>query len=333
MADRTMQALQITRHGPHSELRPTSVVVPPLKPGEVRVAVQAAAVNPSDIVSAEGRFPGAPLPRILGRDFAGRVVEGSPELAGVEVWGTGGDLGISRDGTHAEFLTLPAEAVARRPDNLSAEEGAAAGVPFTTAWLALVAQGHLQAGEWVIVSGAAGAVGWAAVQLAAARGARVIALVRNDEAARRLDLNAVSAVARSERGELGSVVSRATSGRGADVALNGVGGPLFQPLLDALGDGGRLAIYSAAAGREVTLDLFTLYRRRLQLVGINTAGMSAAEGARILTELRPLFESKALRPHPALERYPLSEAAQAYARVAQGPPAKVVLTFPTVDRR
>jgi NADPH:quinone reductase-like Zn-dependent oxidoreductase len=328
MANETMQALQISRHGPHAELRPTSVEVPPLKPGEVRVAVQAAAINPSDIVSAEGRFPGAPLPRILGRDFAGRVVDGPPELVGLQVWGTGGDLGVFRDGTHAEFLTLPMDAVSARPSSLSAEEAAAAGVPFTTAWLSLIGQGHLQAGEWVIVSGAAGAVGWAAVQLAAAREARVIALVRNDEEAARLDRNAVSAVARSERGELTSVVSQATSGRGADLALNGVGAPLFQPLMDALSDGGRMAIYSAAAGREATLDLFTLYRRRLQLLGVNTAGRPAAEGARILTELRPLFESKALRPHPVLERYPLTEAARAYGRVAQGAQAKVVLTIP-----
>src|SRR5690606_28708669 len=112
-------------------------------------------------------------------DFAGRVVEGPAEWVGADVWGSGGDLGIARDGTHAEQIVLPAEGVARRPANLTAEEAAAAGVPFTTAWHALVAVGKLAEGEWVIVSGAAGAVGSAAIDIALARDARVIALVRD----------------------------------------------------------------------------------------------------------------------------------------------------------
>lgn len=325
MAQPQIQALQITRHGPPTELVARTIDVPPLRPGEVRVAIQAAAVNPSDVLSAEGRFPGSPLPRILGRDFAGEVVDGPTDLQGREVWGTGGDLGISRDGTHAESIGLPMEAVSLRPTNLSAEQAAAAGVPFTTAWLALVEHGHLQPGEWVIVSGAAGAVGWAAIQLAVARGARVVALVKNAEEEAGLDRSKVAAVAHSDRQDLAAVVREATGGRGADLALNGVGAPVFQPLMAALVEGGRLGVYSAAAGREVTLDLFDLYRRRLQLFGVNTVAMSASEGARILTELRPLFETKALRPHPVLERYPLSEAAKAYQRVAAGGAAKVVL--------
>jgi NADPH2:quinone reductase len=330
MAQPRMQALHITRHGPPAELEARTIDVPPLQPGDVRVAIQAAGVNPSDVLSAEGRFPGAPLPRIIGRDFAGRVVEGPPDLQGREVWGTGGDLGISRDGTHAELIALPREAVALRPRNLSAEEAGAAGVPFVTAWLILVEQGHLQPGEWVIVSGAAGAVGWAVCQLAVARGARVVALVRNGEEEVRLDRSKVAAVAHSDRQNLAALVREATGGRGADLALNGVGAPVFQPLLDALADGGRLGVYSAAAGREVSLDLFDLYRRRLSLFGINTAVMPASEGARILTELRPLFETDALRPHPRLERYPLSEVSRAYQRVASGAPARIVL-IPSAD--
>jgi NADPH:quinone reductase len=127
-----MKALLIDRHGPHTDLQLRDVSAPPRQPGEVRVAVQAAAVNPSDVGSAEGRFAYARLPRILGRDFAGRVVEGPAEWLGAEVWGTGGDLDITRHGTHAEQVVLPVEGVARRPANLSVEEAAAVGVPFTT---------------------------------------------------------------------------------------------------------------------------------------------------------------------------------------------------------
>ncbi len=77
-----MKALHITSHGPVAALRPVEIPRPPLGEGEVRVRVEAAAVNPSDVLSAEGRFPHAVLPRILGRDFAGRVVEGPAELVG-----------------------------------------------------------------------------------------------------------------------------------------------------------------------------------------------------------------------------------------------------------
>src|SRR4051812_45741192 len=175
-----MQALQITRHGPPAELRARDVPAPQVGPGQVRVEIQGAGVNPSDVASAEGRFPGAVLPRVLGRDFAGIVTEGPADLVGAPVWGTGGDLGNSRDGTHAEQIVLPADAVARRPANVTVERAAAVGVPFLAAWSALVDLGELGVGGWVVISGAAGAVGGAATEIAAARGAHVLALVKND---------------------------------------------------------------------------------------------------------------------------------------------------------
>lgn len=322
---RAMQALHITAHGPVGTLRVVDLQSPALAPGQVRVRIEAAAVNPSDLVSAEGRFPNAVLPRVLGRDFSGRVVEGPAELVGAAVWGTGGDLGITRDGAHAEEIVLPANGISRRPGTLAPEQAASAGVPFTTAWSCLVDAAHLRSGETVIVSGAAGAVGWAASEIAAALGARVIALVKDGDEAARLDPGRLAGVARSDAGDLASVVRDVTAGRGADVALNGVGAPVFRPLLDGLGPGGRLCVYSAAAGREVPLDLFDFYRRRLQLLGINTGVLTVADGARLLDQLRPLFDAGRIRPHPLLEPYPLEDAARAYARVASGSASKVVL--------
>ena len=320
-----MKALHITAHGPPSALRPTDIPVPSRGSGEVLIQVEAAGVNPSDVVSVEGRFPQAVLPRVLGRDFAGRVVDGPAEVKDLAVWGSGGDLGVTRDGTHAEFLVLPREAVSVRPRNLTPEEAASAGVPALVAWTALVELANVQPGEWVVVGGAAGAVGWTAVEFAAARGAKVIALVKDGTEAEWLDRARIVAVARSDLGDLPTVVQEATGGKGVDVALNGVGAPVFTPLLDALARGGRMCVYSAAAGREVTLNLFDFYRRRLHLDGIDTVSLSAALAARILDQLRPLFESGQLRPHPRLEAWPLEEAAKAYAQVARGSASKVVL--------
>jgi NADPH:quinone reductase-like Zn-dependent oxidoreductase len=236
---------------------------------------------------------------------------------------------MSSRGKPTRRAAAPAESVgsssSARTIHVRRTTAAAGGVPFVTAWSALGEAGRLAAGAWVVISGAVGAVGSAAVELAAARGARVVALVRDDVEAARVDRARVAAVARADRGDLGEVVREATAGKGADVALNGVGGVIFRPILDALADGGRMVVYSAAGGREVPLDLFALYRRRLQLAGVNTAALTAADGARILSALAPLFERGAIRPPGRLERYALSAAARAYARVAGGAPAKIVL--------
>ena len=185
-----MQALKIYQHGPASRLTAGEAPEPILGAGDVMVKIQAAAINPSDVISAEGRFPDSPLPRILGRDFAGIVVEGPKELMGKKIWGSGGALGISRDGSHAEFLAIPKSAVSVRPNNLSAELAAAVGVPFQTAWVALVERGAVKSGEWVIISGATGAVGSAAVQIAPAE-SRVVGSSRQPQRSR-FDLGALS---------------------------------------------------------------------------------------------------------------------------------------------
>jgi NADPH:quinone reductase-like Zn-dependent oxidoreductase len=234
-----MQALQIDHHGPVSALTVSDVPGPTFSPHEVLIEIEAAAINPSDVASAEGRFDQALLPRILGHDFAGRVCDGPADLIGEDVWGSGGNLGIWRNGTHAEYIAIPRDGVALRPRALSVEEAAAVGVPFLTAWAALIDRGGLQEGEWVIISGAAGAVGSAAVQIAAARHAKVIALVRNASDDARVDAQKVAAIAHSESHDVAEVVREATGGKGANLAMNAIGGILFQPLLDVLAAEGR----------------------------------------------------------------------------------------------
>ena len=319
-----MKALKISQHGAVSELKAGDAPEPGPGPGEVKVRIEAAGVNPSDVLSVLGRFPNAPLPRIAGRDFAGTIVEGPSELIGTPVWGTGGDLGITRDGTHAEFLVIPREAAVQRPKNLSAEQAAAGGVPFLAAWTSLEAA-RVREGEWVIVSGAAGAVGHASIQLARARGAKVVALVKDEAEAQRLNREEVAAVARSDRDELAEVVKQVTGGKGCQVALNGVGGVVFKQLFDALADEGRMVIYASSAGREATLDLFMFLRRRLSFHGVNTTAMSAVRCAESLRQLAPLFEEGRLRPHEITGRYPLAEAVRAFEHAEKSMPGRAVL--------
>lgn len=320
-----MKALYIQQHGDIADLKVSDVPVPSIKPGGVLVQVEAAGINPSDLGSVQGRFPHAVLPRIVGRDFAGMVVEGPAELVGKKVWGTGGDLGIDRDGTHAEYLVIPREAAALRPANLSAEAAATVGVPFITAFSALVTLGEVKKGEWVIVSGAAGTVGQAAAQIAHARGARVVALLKNAKEGDASRFPGAEAVATSDEGNLESVVREATGGRGADLALNGVGASVFGSIMAALAVRGRQVVYSVVGGREATLDIMAFYRNQFRLLGLDTQKLTAIECAAILNELAPLFESGALKPSVIGERYLLSEAPKAYERVAAHAGGKVIL--------
>jgi NADPH:quinone reductase len=311
-----MRALQIEHFGIPSEvLKLVEVADTPSGPDEIRVRVEAAGVNPSDVGNVNGKFSVTKLPRIVGRDFAGTVVEGPADLIGLPIWGSGGDIGYTRDGSHAEFINIPAAAATRCPENLSADEAASLGVPLLAAWSSLDLA-RLESGEWVIVSGAAGAVGTVATDLARARGARVIALVKDEQDAKLLDRSKVDAIVETSHSDVEQVVRDITGGQGANVALNGIGASVFPAFLNSLAAGGCMVVYSVAyGGREATLDLFALYRKRHQIFGLDTVAIHLVDGAKILSQAAPLFESgKLSKPHIA-ERYALSDGVRAYERV------------------
>ena len=148
---------------------------------DVLIEVKAAAVNPSDVKAATGLMPYAVFPRTSGRDYAGVVIDGPSGLVGREVFGSSGDLGIRRDGTHATHLVVEADAVVDKPASVSWQEAAGIGVPFVTAMEGLRRAGVPKAGETVLVMGVNGKVGQAAVQIASWHGARVIGVVRKSE--------------------------------------------------------------------------------------------------------------------------------------------------------
>src|ERR1043165_1656248 len=150
-------------------------------PDEVVVEVRAAGVNPSDVKAATGLMPYAVFPRTPGRDYAGVVIDGPTGWIGREVFGSSGDLGIRRDGTHATHLVVEAEAVVEKPKSISWEGAAGIGVPFVTAMEGLRRAVVPKAGETVLVMGVNGKVGQAATQIATWHGARVIGVVRKSE--------------------------------------------------------------------------------------------------------------------------------------------------------
>src|ERR1700726_4994739 len=214
-ADAAALAPSIERHA----ISPTA--------GEVLVEVKAAAVNPSDVKAATGLMAYAVFPRTPGRDYAGVVIDGPPGTIGREVFGSSGDLGIRRDGTHATHLAVELEAVVDKPNGISWEEAAGIGVPFVTAMEGFRRAGIPVAGETVLVMGVNGKVGQAAVQIASWHGARVIGVVRKAEAYEG-HANAKVDVIDASSSDVAARVRELTSGHGADIVFNTVGDPYFE---------------------------------------------------------------------------------------------------------
>ena len=322
-----MQAILIEHFGDPSELRQKEIPRPEPGEGEVLIEVHAAAVNRSDVLNARGSFPITTLPRIPGRDFAGVVVEGPQELVGAEVWGTGGgELGYVRDGSHARYLAVSRDAVVPKSDTLSLEEAAASGLAYATAGSAMVELGGVSAGETVLVTGAAGGVGSAAVMIARWKGASVIGAIKDESERTVAERAGVEVFVDTSREDVTDAVLAATDGGGADLILDAVGGPLFEPAVASLGEKGRMVVITTPLARQhVSFNLFDFYRKGLRLYGLMSSFLSASESATVLRKLGPGFDEGALRAPAIAERYPLQQAGTAYARVESGEVAGRVL--------
>jgi NADPH:quinone reductase-like Zn-dependent oxidoreductase len=324
-----MRAIRFSQVGSLSQLHFENIPTPVIKTNEVLIEIHAAAINPSDVKNVLGAMHHTTLPRIPGRDFAGVIVEGSGNLIGTEVWGSGGDLGFTRDGTHAEYLVLPVDAVKPKPENLSMSEAAAVGTSFITAWMGLIDAAQLQAGETVLVIGATGAVGSAVIQIAKWKGAFVIATVRqesDDQIAKNLGVDVVIDL---KKQTLPDAVLTATDNQGVDVVYDTVGGSMFEPCLKTLALKGRqIEISSPLDNRQVCFDLLDFYRRELKLLGVNSLSADAIACGDILAQLTPGFKKAKLHPPLIGQSYPLQDAVIAYEQVLNRTVAgKVILNL------
>jgi NADPH:quinone reductase len=292
---------------------------------EVLIEVKAAAVNPSDVKAATGLMPYAVFPRTPGRDYAGIVIDGPADWIGREVFGSSGDLGIRRDGTHATHLVVEADAVVEKPKNLSWDEAAGIGVPFVTAMEGFRRAGMPNKGETVLVMGVNGKVGQAAVQIASWNGARVIGVVRKNEPYEG-NANSKVEVIDASATDVAARVRELTDGKGADIVFNTVGDPYFQAAHKSLAVRGR-QILIAAIDRIVQFNILEFYRGQHTYVGIDTLGLSSVATGAVLKELVPGFASGHLKPFPikASAIYRLEDAKAAFLAVAGSSRDRVIL--------
>ena len=247
------------------ELRVEPMPELPRGADDVLIEVKYAAVNPSDVRAALGAMPHAVWPRTPGRDWSGIVLDGPGDLIGQEVFGAGGDLGISRDGTHASRLVVHRDAAIAKPANLTLAEAGALGVPFVTAQEGFHRSGMPRPGDVVLVLAANGKVGQAAVQIAAMLGARVFGVVRRDEPFAGGSTVPVRMIDASQS-DVAAVVRAETDGHGADIVFNTVGSPYFAAANQAMAIGARQILISTRE-RPVPFDIFTFYRGRHTYVG------------------------------------------------------------------
>ena len=247
-----MRAWRVHRAGAPTEVLELDVVpVPEPGPGEVRVRTIATALNFNEVDGCRGRYltVNPPLPYILGMEVLGVVDAAGP---GAEAW-----IGrrvmataIGAFGAHAEKVLAPVEMVFDAPPDLSDAEAAAFFFPFHLAYLGLHTRGNVRPGEWVMVHAAAGGIGSAAVQLAAAAGAHVIATAGGPQKlALCRELGAEVAID-YRAGEFAPQVMEATGGRGVDVVFDTVGGEVATQSLTCLAWGGRHLVVGFSAGIE-----------------------------------------------------------------------------------
>jgi NADPH:quinone reductase len=323
-----MRALRFDHFGDPHVLHLDSLPNPAAQHGDAVIAVKAASVNPSDLANVAGHIAQTVLPRGPGRDFSGVVIEGPRDWIGAEVWGTGGgDIGFTRDGSHAELLAVPAAALTRKPGRLSFEEASAVGVNFITAWHGAVDAAHLAAGEKIAVFGVSGGVGGAVTQIASAVGAHVIGIdrVKPADGTPAASLIEEFIELNGNAQQVGSEVRRLTAGRGADVVYDAVGGVTTPAALDCLAHRGRLVVISAVGTQTVKIDLTDLYHNETRILGCNSASLDVVQCATRLNQLTPYFESGQFRPLPIADRFGLDNATDAYLSVEKGIRGRVVI--------
>ena len=310
---------------------------PALRTGDLLVGVRAAGINRADLLQRRGFYPPPPdEPATIGLEVAGEVLEAGP---GCEGRGPGGRswkpgdkvMALLAGGGYAERARVPAAQALPIPEGLPFAEAAAIPEVFLTAWLNLFRVAKLEAGEIAVVHAAASGVGTAALQLCRGVASSVIATASAGKLEGLRALGATHVLPRDHVPDQLAAFIRESTGRGADVILDLVGGSYLEANVAALGLHGRLCCVSTQGGLQATLDLGALLHRRLSILGSTLRTRTPAQKANLCADFAaralPRFAAGELRPVLA-RTFPLAEAAAAHALLASNAvTGKIVLTI------
>lgn len=305
-----------------------SVSKPEPAAGEIRLRLSHAALNPADRFLAEKLYPARPsLPHILGRDGCGVVDAvglGVSDLSvGERVLILRGDTGITKSGTFAEYVVIPAGEVARAPEDWSDAEAASAALAYETAHQALTQWGPLQP-TTVIVSGITGGVGVASLHLAKAWGHKVVGLTRANAKHDRLKSMGCNLIVATDDETLRDQVKELTNGDGASLAIDTLGGAVFGRLIDSLGYGGCISVIGMLAGPVPKFNTAKLLFKRLRIGGVQVGDYKSDQAHKAWGEIVDALNNINVRP--IVDRvFPMSKLVEAFHHLAEGPFGKVVL--------
>jgi NADPH2:quinone reductase len=303
--------------GPPESLVVEAAADPSAGPGQVVVEVAAAGVNFPDTLIIENKYQLKPaLPFSPGGEIAGVVAEVGPGVTTASV----GDrvIVVCGFGGFAERVVAPAAALVPVPDGMDLVTAAGFVMAYGTSYHALQDRARLQPGETLLVLGAAGGVGLAAVELGHAMGAMVIAAASSEDKLNVCRQHGASATIDYGRDKLRDRIKELTDGRGADVVYDPVGGDLAEPAVRSLAWNGRYLVVGFAAGSIPNVPLNLPLLKGASIVGVfwgAFVGRQPADNARNLAELGRLWRDG--KVHPLVSRtYPLEEAAQALTDMA-----------------
>jgi NADPH2:quinone reductase len=307
--------------------------------GEVLIEVAAAGVNRPDLMQREGRYPPPKgITDIPGLEVAGRIAalgsddeHGAPRSASGRVWRIGDEVcALVAGGGYAERCVAPGVQCLPVPHGATLVEAAAVPEAFFTVWTNVFERGRLTAGEWLLVHGGTSGIGSTAIQMAAARGAKVLATAGNDEKCRACEHLGAARSINYHTEDFVSVVKQVTGDRGVDVILDIIGGPYAARNLTALGRDGRLVQIGLMGGETAEISLRTILAKRLTITGstlrIRTPAEKGAIAAALEREVWPLLASRQVAP-VVDTTFPLHDAAVAHRALERGEViGKIVLT-------
>jgi NADPH2:quinone reductase len=302
-------------------------------PGEALLRVRMAALNPADAFLAQGLYPAHPhLPHVLGRDGVGDVLALGLGVNDLRVGDTVGILrgrvGVDSWGTLAEQVLVPMENVAHIPPGWSLEEMAGAPLVFLTAYQALTQWSDPAAsprpGSILLVTGASGGVGIAAVLLGKSMGLTVVALSRSEEKRSRLSALGADRVCDPGDRNLVDAIKKAVSPRRVDLVVDGVGGALLHRVMAVVGYGGRISVVGRSGGPVPEFNTATLLFRRIRMGGVSVGDYTAREAQAVWKEIVDRLNTLGRRP--VVDRVvPFEDAKAGFSRLAEGPMGKVLV--------
>jgi putative PIG3 family NAD(P)H quinone oxidoreductase len=329
-----MRVIEISQPGAADVLRVSSRPDPVPADGEVLVAIEAAGVNRPDLMQREGHYPppkgASDTP---GLEVAGRILAlgaGEPQSAGGRLWRIGDQVcALLAGGGYADRCVVSGLQCLPIPEGLSMIEAAAIPETFFTVWTNVFERGRLASGEWLLVHGGSSGIGTTAIQLAIARGAKVITTAGSGEKCRRAEELGCTAINyRTE--DFVERVKTITNDRGVDEILDIVGGDYTAKNIASLARDGRLVQIGLMSGATATIPLSPILLRRLTITGstlrIRTPEEKGAIAAALEREVWPLLASGRIKP--IIDRtFPLDDAAAAHRALESGQVfGKVVLT-------